>query len=102
MTGAELLQSLLLVGGGAVSLRIIDMIRDALSAPGRRRRREVDRLATDLRERDEQLREARTERDTWRTKYRRVIESYHELRVWVIRTGLHDPADVPDIDDERG
>ncbi|MFA5898138.1 MAG: hypothetical protein WC829_03380 [Hyphomicrobium sp.] len=97
MTAPEILRDVLLVGGGAVILKVLDMIRDAISAPGKSRRREVDTLATGIKERDTIIAALRAEVDGARSTYRKLIEAYHELRVWVIRTGKHDPDDVPDL-----
>lgn len=103
MTPAELLQIALSAGGGAVIVKLIDVTRDALSSAGRVRRGEVDQLGAKVRELTAQVRAAQGEADGWHSKYRKLTEVYHALRVWVILSGKFDPAEVPDAQDlERG
>ena len=92
MTMPELLTGVLIAGSGGLLVKLIDVAKDWLSERGKNRRKEVDVLASALKQKQAECTDAER-------KYRVLTEQYHELRVWVIRTGLHDPSEIPDIEE---
>lgn len=89
MDWSDTLQNVLLLGGGAVALKVIEYISDLTKGLLGRRRTELDRLGQDLAL-------AIAERDRETLLRRKTLEVVWVLRGMMIRSGHWALEDIPD------
>ena len=89
MEWSETLQNVLLLGGGAVAIKLIDYISDLTKGVLGRRRSELDRLG-------QELALAVAERDKQILLKRKALEMVYALRVMMIKSGYWTSSDLPD------
>lgn len=92
-TAIEFTRSVLLVLGGALGVEIFKALRDGITGSMTRRRAEVDRIAREKADREDEIHDL----ETWA---RIVTEHAHAVRVIAIQAGLPVP-DFPPRPAER-
>lgn len=89
MEWSETLQNVLLLGGGAVAIKLLDYIADLVKGVLGRRKSELDRLG-------QELSLAVAERDKQTLLKRKALEMVYALRVMMIKSGHWTSSDLPD------
>lgn len=89
MNWSDTLQNVLLLGGGAVSIKIIDYLMDFIKGSLGRKKDELDRLG-------QELSLAVAERDKQTLLKRKALESVYTLRVMMIKSGHWTSSELPD------
>ncbi len=93
MEWSDTLQSLLLLGGGAVALKILEYVWAIVNKSLGRRRNELDRLGSDFAL-------AIVERDRQTYLKRKALEMVYVLRAMMIQSGHWKQSDLPDPPEE--
>lgn len=93
MEWGDTLQSILLLGGGAVAIKLMEYIWMIFNKTLGRRRSELDRLGSDLAL-------AVAERDRQSLLKRKAVEMVYVLRAMMIQSGHWKHSDLPDLPEE--
>ena len=93
MDWSDTMQTLLVAGGGAVTLKAMEYAWSLLTGFLGRRRTELDKLGRDLAL-------AMAERDRQALLKQKAVELYYRLRLMMIKSGHWTDDQLPDLDDE--